>query len=60
MVKLKLARAYSHPQSTSHSMGREKTEAVRRKIIKMSEKEKRVNVLLSGDYINILKNDVSS
>lgn len=41
MVKLKLARAYSHPQSTSHSMGREKTEAVRRKIIKMSEKEKK-------------------
>lgn len=41
MVKLKLARAYSHPQSTSLSMGREKTEAVRRKIIKMSEKEKK-------------------
>lgn len=41
MVKLKLARAYSQPQSTSLSMGSEMTEAVRRKIIKMSEKEKK-------------------
>lgn len=41
-------------------MSSEKIKAITRKIMETSEKEKRVDVLLSGEVLNILEDDVSN
>lgn len=50
MVKLKLASVWAE----------KRPKQLGEKLSRRVKKEKRVNVLLSGDYINILKNDVSN
>lgn len=41
-------------------MSSEKIKAITRKIMETSEKEKRADVLLSGEVLNILEDDVSN
>lgn len=41
-------------------MSSEKIKAIKRKIMETSEKEKRADVLLSGEVLNILEDDVSN
>lgn len=48
------------PYASSFDMSSQNIKAFTSKIMEMSKKKKRVNVLLPGEIINVMENDVST